>query len=92
MVALSRNKQEKDHWKQLAERFFRYAENFEREEKARAQKPRRTPRDTSRIKGLAAGGSLSAAGPTLPRLPACFRVLRPRSPDVRRWQKQAALA
>ena len=51
MADMSRNKQDKDQWTQLGERFLRCAENFEREEKARAQTPRRTPRDTSRIVG-----------------------------------------
>jgi hypothetical protein len=52
MADTSRNKQDKDQWKQLGERWLRCAENVEREEAARERTPRRTPRNTGRIKGL----------------------------------------
>ena len=51
MAEMSRNKLEKDPWKQLGERWLRCAENLEREEAAREHTPRRAPRNTGRIMG-----------------------------------------
>jgi hypothetical protein len=51
MADMSRNKQDKDQWKQLGERWLRCAENLEREEAARERTPRRTPRNTGGIAG-----------------------------------------
>jgi hypothetical protein len=52
MANISRNKQDKDHWNQLGDRWLRCAENLESEEEAaRAQIPRRTPRKDGRITG-----------------------------------------
>jgi hypothetical protein len=52
MAETSRNRQDQDHWKQLGERWLRCAEYLEREDAARERIPRRTPRNTGRIKGL----------------------------------------
>ena len=51
MAALSRNKQEKNEWTRLGERWLRCAENLEREEAARDRTPRRTSRRSGRIMG-----------------------------------------
>jgi hypothetical protein len=51
MANMSRNKQDKDHWNQLGERWLRCAENLEKEEAARGQTPRRAPRRDGRITG-----------------------------------------
>jgi hypothetical protein len=43
MAEMSRNKLEKDQWKQLVERWLRCAENLDREGAAREHTPKRTP-------------------------------------------------
>jgi hypothetical protein len=57
MADMSRNKQDKDQWTQLGERWLRCAENLEKEEAARE----RTPRRTSRRSGLIMGSPQKAA-------------------------------
>ena len=44
MADMSRNKQDKDQWEQLGERWLHCAQNLEREEAARERTPKRTPR------------------------------------------------
>ena len=52
MAAISRNKQEKDHWNQLGERWLRCADNLQREKEATTERTtRRTHRKTSRLMG-----------------------------------------
>ena len=51
MADMSRNKQDKDQWKQLGERWLRCAENLESEEAARERTPRRTSRKNGGIAG-----------------------------------------
>ena len=51
MADMSPNKQDKDQWKQLGERWLHCAENLEKEEVARQRTPRPTPRRTGPIVG-----------------------------------------
>ena len=51
MAAISRNKQGKDYWNQLGERYLRFADNLERKERAPERTTRRTPGKTGRLMG-----------------------------------------
>jgi hypothetical protein len=52
MAGLSRSKEGKEYWNELAERWLRCADNLEREEQTRgARASRQTPRKTGRIIG-----------------------------------------